>query len=74
MCSEDYKDRFKAEFIQLYVRRNKLQLMLDKWDAGELTFIPTCPRSIYDIQLRAMNEYLAILEARARIEGLSLDL
>lgn len=29
--------------------------------------------SIYDIQLRAMRDYLTILEARAAIEGVELD-
>lgn len=33
----------------------------------------TCPMSIYDIQLRAMRDYLTILEARAAIEGVELD-
>ena len=46
--------------------------MLDKWDAGELSFKPTCPRSIYDLQIRNMYDYLAVLEGRAVIEGIEL--
>lgn len=28
MCSDDYKDRFKAEYLQLKIRRDKLAAML----------------------------------------------
>lgn len=47
--------------------------MLSKWDRGELEFMPTCPRSIYDMQLKAMMEYKNILEIRALLEGVELD-
>ena len=46
--------------------------MLKLWDSGKLTFTPDCPRSIYDLQMRAMNDYKAVLEARAKIEGVAL--
>lgn len=73
MNSEDYKERFKGEYFQLIVRLNGLKAMIEKWDNGALTFTPTCPRSIYDIQLKAMGEYLMVLEKRAYIEGISLN-
>ena len=73
MTSIDYKARFKAEYQQLKIRYEKLNLMLSKWDLHVLDFKPTCPRMIYDIQRKAMFEYLAILEARAVIEGVVLD-
>ncbi len=72
MESTDYKERFKAEYNQLAIRFEKLKSMLNEWDAGTLPFTPTCPRSTYNIQIRAMADYLAILEARAMIEGISL--
>lgn len=72
MGSADYKERFKAEYNQLAIRFEKLNAMLDKWDAGTLSFNPTCPRSTYNIQIRAMADYLAALEARAVMEGVSL--
>lgn len=72
MESTDYKDRFKAEYEQLRIRFEKLNAMLEKWDAGTLPFNPTCPRSTYNIQTRAMSDYLAALEARAVMEGVSL--
>lgn len=72
MESTNYKDRFKAEYKQLRIRFEKLNAMLEKWDAGTLPFNPTCPRSTYNIQTRAMSDYLAALEARAVMEGVSL--
>ena len=72
MQSADYKERFKAEYEQLRIRFEKLIAMLDKWDDGTLNFKPTCPRSTYNIQIRAMADYLAALEARAVMEGVPL--
>ena len=72
MQSEDYKERFKAEYYQLSIRKKKLEDMLAKWDAGELEFTPTCPRGLYDGQVKAMTEYLACLEVRAAAEHVDL--
>lgn len=72
MNSTDYKERFKAEYIQAAVRYEKLKAMLDKWDAGKLEFKPTCPRGVYNFQIRAMADYIASLEARAAIENIEL--
>ena len=72
MTSTDYKDRFKAEYIQNVVRYKKLKAMLDKWDNGKLDFSPTCPRSTYNIQVKAMTDYIAVLEARAVMENIAL--
>lgn len=69
MCSDDYKDRFKAEYLQLKIRRKKLGAMLDKWDAGKLDFTPTCSRDLYTFQLYVMDGYLHILGQRANLEG-----
>lgn len=70
MNSEDYKERFRAEYCQVAIRFQKLQKMLEKWDKGELDFCPTCPRRIYNIQIKAMADYLAALEVRAVMEGI----
>ena len=71
--SADYKERFKAEYYQLVIRYKGLKSILDKWDNGILEFKPTCPRSTYNIQIKAMTDYIAILEARAVIEGIELE-
>ena len=72
MCSNDYKERFRAEYAQVAIRYQKLKSMLDKWDEGKLTFRPTCPRGVYNLQIRAMADYIAVLEARAAIENIEL--
>ena len=72
MNSTDYKERFKAEYNQLVIRYKGLKAMLDKWDNGILEFTPTCPRSTYNMQIKAMTDYIAVLEARAVMENVEL--
>ncbi len=72
MGSEDCKERFKAEYYQVKIRYGKLKYMLERWDNKLLNFVPTCPRSTYDMQIRAMSDYIAVLEARAVMEGITL--
>ena len=72
MNSADYKERFKAEYQQVVIRYQKLAAMLQMQDNGELNFTPTCPRSTYNMQVRAMTDYIAVLEARAVMEGIDL--
>ena len=72
MSSEDYKERFKAEYYQVKIRYGKLKYMLERWDNEPLDFTPPCPRSTYDMQIRAMSDYIAVLEARAVMEGIIL--
>lgn len=74
MNSAGYKERFKAEYMQLLIRYRGLRSMLEKWDKGELTFSPTCPRSTYNMQITAMTDYMAVLEARAVMEDVNLDM
>ena len=73
MISDDYKERFRAEYYQIVIRYKKLQAMLDKWDNGNLKFEPTCPRSTYNLQIKAMTDYIAVLEARAVMENVELE-
>lgn len=72
MNSENYKERFRAEYAQLVNRYYGLRRMLEKWDNGTLEFEPTCPRSTYNMQIKAMADYIAVLEARAIMEGIVL--
>lgn len=73
MNSDDYKERFRAEYAQLVIRYYGLRNMLEKWDNGTLNFTPTCPRSTYTLQVKAMEDYIAVLEARAVMENIVLD-
>lgn len=72
MKSEDYKDRFRAEFYQLEDRIDKLSNMLEIYKAGTLDFTPSCSYELLNNQLKAMNEYLLYLTIRAEIEGIEI--
>lgn len=72
MLSGDYRERFIAEYRQVKIRRDKLRMMVDRWDAGLLEFTPTCSRDIYGFQLYVMDGYIDILRRRAEIEGIEL--
>lgn len=72
MIADDYNDRFRAEYQQLVIRFEKLKNMVDDWDNHNLNFIPMCPKSTYNMQLKAMSEYIAVLEARAAIECIAI--
>lgn len=73
MLSKNYEERFVAEYQQLLIRYERLKKMLDDWDKEELSFVPTCPRSTYDLQIKAMNDYRTILEVRAAIENINIS-
>ena len=73
MNSEDYKDRFKAEYYQTKIRYEKLRKMLIKHSAGTLDFTPTCSTVTLENQKRYMGEYLKTLEIRAEMEGIELE-
>lgn len=73
MNSENYKERFRAEYYQIKIRVCGLQNMLAVWDNDKLPFNPMCPRSTYNLQLRAMTDYKALLEMRAVMENIDID-
>ena len=70
MLSDDYKERFKAEYYQILIRTDKLAEMLRNWN--NLKFTPTCRKGIYERQLCVMKNYLDILNERALKEGIIL--
>ena len=72
MKSEDYKDRFRAEYYQLEDRIDKLANMLEKYKAETLNFTPSCSYELLSYQLQTMNAYKRVLEERAEIEGIEL--
>lgn len=72
MISEDYKERFKAEYYQLKIRHHKLDEILRKWAEGKLPFTPACSKGLLSKQLVYMEWYLRTLEKRAEIEGIEL--
>lgn len=72
MCSEDYKERFRAEYFQLKIRVDGLFNMLDKYRKGTLPFEPKCDYEILHTQYIFMKHYQYTLEDRAKIEGIEL--
>ena len=73
MTSDDYKDRFKAEYYQTKIRYDKLHKMLVKCEAETLGFTPKCNIGLFKEQSHFMGMYLHTLEIRAEIEGIILD-
>lgn len=89
MSSEDYRDRFIAEYWQTKIRYEKLKAFNTKNEAEEMAIcVPSpygnlvaatqvkskCPQHILREQQRIMGEYLHLLELRAVIEGIDLDM
>ena len=72
MISDDYKERFVAEYAQLKIRYKKLYAVLEKYAVDKLDFKPTCPIEILYEQLDHMEAYLSVLETRAKYEGIEL--
>lgn len=72
MTSEDFKDRFVAEYMQLVTRIDGLARMLDNMDAGTLMFEPKTPHKVLLAQLYHMEEYADTLRERSVYEGIEL--
>lgn len=72
MTSNDYKDRFIAEYMQTKIRYTKLHDMLVKYEAETLDFQPMSPYRLLSEQKGHMGRYLNCLEVRAEIEGIKL--
>lgn len=72
MTSDDYKDRFMAEYYQVKIRYQKLKSILDKYEEGTLDFEPSCSISLLMIQRDIMEDYLNVLQDRAITENISV--
>ena len=72
MLSPDYKERFTAEYEQLSIRALKLEIFIDNYKHGRLSFKPTCDIELLSRQLDIMKAYMAVLEERAKIEGVNV--
>ena len=72
MNSEDYKERFMAEYYQLLIRLDSLRAMIIKWKNNMLDFEPKCSKETLENQLIFMLGYLDILKLRAKIEEIDL--
>lgn len=72
MNSEDFKQRFIAEWAQTQIRYKKLHAMVIKYEAGTLNFTPKCSLELLKKQKSFMGQYLYCLEVRAEIEDIKL--
>ena len=77
MNSDDYKERFKAEYYQTKIRYEKLKAFNTRIEAAFFTRDSAnavkepahdCPHELLRDQQRSMGEYLHSLEVRAVIE------
>lgn len=69
----DWKERVVQEYKELEERYNKLHKMIIKYEAGTLDFTPNCSLELLKEQKKYMGEYLRVLEIRAEIEDIDLE-
>ena len=72
MNGSDFRDRFRAEYLQLSIRLGKQ--MLYKMKTGTLTFTPSCSYELLHEQVVYMKQYKRVLEERAKIENIDLPI
>ena len=70
MLSDDYKERFIAEYQQLDIRINKLLKIIHDYKNAE--YLYKCDRRLLMRQCELMMSYRDVLETRAKIEGIEL--
>ncbi len=71
MKMNDYKTRLLSEYKELVDRISKLRVFLNKWDNGQLSFVPKPSRVIYSRQLEAMCTYKMCFESRMLTDKIS---
>lgn len=76
MNSEDYKERFVAEYHQVKIRYEKLKNFCNKIEVetmlGKEVTKHDCPLELLREQQKYMGLYLSVLEKRALIENVEL--
>ena len=82
MTSNDYKERFKAEYYQTKIRYEKLKKFTTRIEAADMMMFEKnrniempkhdCPLHLLREQQSTTGQYLHCLELRAEIEGIEL--
>jgi hypothetical protein len=72
MNSNNWKDRFLAEYLQTKIRYEKLHKLAIKREVGKLEFDTPIPFDSWKEQLRHMGLYLYELEKQAAIHDIEL--
>lgn len=69
MTSDDYRERFRAEYFQLKIRIERLRERINGSQVG----LPIVPLKLLRPQLTFMICYLDALKVRAEAERISLE-
>ena len=74
MLSEDYKERFIAEYVQVKIRAFRIARVLNRVvdKSAPDYFETTCSFDVLAEQLYYMANYLSVLENRSLIENIDL--
>lgn len=72
MNSADWKDQFKAEYLQTKIRYEKLHKLIVKREVGKHGFETPIPLESWKEQAKHMGLYLFELEKQAVIHGIEL--
>lgn len=70
VLSEDYKERFIAEYVETKIRYERLHNIIIKWCAGRADFVTDI--DLLEEQAKHMGSYLKTLEIRAVKEDIEL--
>lgn len=73
MISDDYIERFKAEYKQVVIRAKRLDNIITKATNNEIEFNLDSKLEQLIRQHEIMLLYKSILEDRAKTEGINLD-
>ena len=73
MISEDYRERFKAEYKQLIIRLDRLKAIIYKAKTHKINFKLDCSIQLLEAQASYMDAYASVLRDRAATEGINLD-
>lgn len=72
MTSTDWVDRFKAEYLQLKIRYEKLHKLIVMREAGKHLFDTPITLESWKTQAHHMGLYLFELEKQAAVHGIEL--
>lgn len=72
MSSDDWKDRFAAEYLQVKTRYEKLRRMIIKRELGKCDFVTPIPLQSWKAQAFHMFMYMYELEKQAVLHGIDL--
>ena len=72
MQSEDWKDRFVAEYLQTKIRYEKLHKLIIMREVGKVAFDTPIPLESWKTQAQHMGLYLYELEKQAVLHNIPL--